>query len=298
MATMLMVVVVVFFVCNVLALVVNILEVMSINVIALNNTSNLLVTFNSSVNIVIYCIFGDKFKRIFFTMFCPPFIKRRSGGREFMTRYPAADTRELTAAGGRLHTCNGGGRTTFRQVHHHMNNGEVPAATASSTHRGIEDAYEANAAEDRRHQGAGHQSSLIPSNHNRGARSPYDDEDYSSLEDEEEHPQRVGLLKETLFSFGKLPFVLAMRNRREKKLSTASLALSPVVVPSINCINKSSATQTPPLRSRLLGRCGPYPEAKEQCNRTQHHQMFVPGSKHDITITVSVPIHLPSRSLS
>lgn len=43
-ATMLMVVVVVFFLCNILALVVNILEVMDINVIALNNTSNLLVT--------------------------------------------------------------------------------------------------------------------------------------------------------------------------------------------------------------------------------------------------------------
>ena len=41
---MLMVVVVVFFLCNILALVVNILEVMDINVIALNNTSNLLVT--------------------------------------------------------------------------------------------------------------------------------------------------------------------------------------------------------------------------------------------------------------
>ena len=43
-ATMLMVVVFVFFVCNVLALVVNILEVMNINIIALNNVSNLLVS--------------------------------------------------------------------------------------------------------------------------------------------------------------------------------------------------------------------------------------------------------------
>ena len=50
-ATMLMVVVIVFFVCNILALVVNILEVLDINVIELNNTSNLLVTFNSSVNL-------------------------------------------------------------------------------------------------------------------------------------------------------------------------------------------------------------------------------------------------------
>ena len=43
-ATMLMVIIVVFFLCNILALVVNILEVMDINVIALNNSSNLLVT--------------------------------------------------------------------------------------------------------------------------------------------------------------------------------------------------------------------------------------------------------------
>ena len=43
-ATMLMVVVFVFFVCNVLALVVYILEVMNINIEALNNMSNLLVS--------------------------------------------------------------------------------------------------------------------------------------------------------------------------------------------------------------------------------------------------------------
>ena len=67
---MLMVVVFVFFVCNVLALVVNILEVMAINVMELNSISNLLVTLNSSVNFIIYCIFGDKFKRIFLRLFC------------------------------------------------------------------------------------------------------------------------------------------------------------------------------------------------------------------------------------
>jgi hypothetical protein len=47
-ATMLMVVVFVFFVCNVLALVVNILEVMKIQIIALNNVSNLLVIILNS----------------------------------------------------------------------------------------------------------------------------------------------------------------------------------------------------------------------------------------------------------
>jgi len=43
-ATMLMAVVFVFFVCNILALVVNILEVMSIDIVELNNVSNLLVS--------------------------------------------------------------------------------------------------------------------------------------------------------------------------------------------------------------------------------------------------------------
>ena len=85
-ATMLMVVVFVFFVCNLLALVVNILEVMSITVNELNTTSNLLVTFNSSVNLVIYCIFGERFKRIFFNIFCPACLQSSSEGGHL--RYP------------------------------------------------------------------------------------------------------------------------------------------------------------------------------------------------------------------
>ncbi len=70
MATMLMIVVIVFFICNILALVVNVLEVMSIETTALTKISNLLVTFNSSVNFIIYCIFGEKFKRLFCHLFC------------------------------------------------------------------------------------------------------------------------------------------------------------------------------------------------------------------------------------
>ena len=54
-----MVVVIVFFVCNILALVVNILEVFNLNIIALNNVSNLLVTFNSSVNFLIYLFWNQ-----------------------------------------------------------------------------------------------------------------------------------------------------------------------------------------------------------------------------------------------
>merc|ERR1712038_1742565 len=63
-ATMLFCVVAVFFVCNLLALVVNILEHLDQTYHELTQTNNLLVTVNSSVNFIIYCIFSDKFKRM------------------------------------------------------------------------------------------------------------------------------------------------------------------------------------------------------------------------------------------
>jgi len=86
-ATMLMVVVSVFFICNILALVVNILEsVIKVEIIILNRISNLLVTLNSSVNFIIYCIFGDKFKRIFYQLCCP--VRANQMPQEFMQRYP------------------------------------------------------------------------------------------------------------------------------------------------------------------------------------------------------------------
>ena len=63
---MLMTVVVVFQICNIPPLIVNILEVSGVKEIPeLTQTSNLLVTVNSSVNIFIYIILGDKFKRVF-----------------------------------------------------------------------------------------------------------------------------------------------------------------------------------------------------------------------------------------
>lgn len=74
-ATMLLCVVVVFFKCNLLPLVINIIE--SFNIATDPNffdrmikTSNLLVTINSSVNFIIYVIFGEKFKRLFLILFC------------------------------------------------------------------------------------------------------------------------------------------------------------------------------------------------------------------------------------
>lgn len=78
-ATMLLCVVIVFFLFNVLALYINIKEaffdVYQVDVISV---SNLLVTLNSSVNFIIYVIFGEKFKRIFLLLFCKGRIGRES----------------------------------------------------------------------------------------------------------------------------------------------------------------------------------------------------------------------------
>lgn len=80
-ATMLLVVVLVFFLCNLLPLVTNAFEVFLgdefDNLDPLVKTSNLLVTINSSVNFVIYVIFGEKFKRVFLKIFCAGRIRPR-----------------------------------------------------------------------------------------------------------------------------------------------------------------------------------------------------------------------------
>ncbi|XP_068245096.1 FMRFamide receptor-like [Palaemon carinicauda] len=73
-AIMLLVVVSVFFVCNVLAFVINILEISEIILDELIITSNLLVTINSSVNFIIYCTFGQKFRNVFLKTFCSRFV--------------------------------------------------------------------------------------------------------------------------------------------------------------------------------------------------------------------------------
>lgn len=85
-ATMLLCVVVVFVLCNILALVTNVLEnFYGIIIDQLVKTSNLLVTINSSVNFVIYVIFGEKFKRLFLKLFCSQnmwFCGGALGGRD------------------------------------------------------------------------------------------------------------------------------------------------------------------------------------------------------------------------
>ncbi|KAK8753491.1 hypothetical protein OTU49_004665 [Cherax quadricarinatus] len=75
-AVMLLVVVTVFFVCNVLAFIINILELLDITIDLLTMASNLLVTINSSVNFIIYCIFGQKFRKLFLKMFCSGVLSR------------------------------------------------------------------------------------------------------------------------------------------------------------------------------------------------------------------------------
>lgn len=78
-ATMLLFVVIVFFLFNVLALYINIMEAFFNDIPDKEMMfSNLLVTLNSSVNFIIYVIFGEKFKRIFLQMFCKGRIGRDS----------------------------------------------------------------------------------------------------------------------------------------------------------------------------------------------------------------------------
>ena len=77
-AVMILIVVAVFFVCNTMALIINILEINGSSSIIdfLTPVSNLLVTINSSANFVIYCIFGKKFQRLLLNMFCLKILAR------------------------------------------------------------------------------------------------------------------------------------------------------------------------------------------------------------------------------
>ena len=60
---MLMVVVIVFVFCNVLAMVSNMLDAQKIDAVPVTQVSNLLVTINSSINLFIYCAFGKRFRK-------------------------------------------------------------------------------------------------------------------------------------------------------------------------------------------------------------------------------------------
>ncbi|XP_013773577.1 FMRFamide receptor-like [Limulus polyphemus] len=68
-AMMLFCIVGIFFVCNILALIVNIMEYFGEVINSMVAVSNLLVTVNSSINFIIYCIYGQKFKTMFLRIF-------------------------------------------------------------------------------------------------------------------------------------------------------------------------------------------------------------------------------------
>lgn len=79
-AIMLFCVVIVFVICNILPLTSNIFETFIYEPPRwLIQTGNLLVTVNSSINFIIYVIFGRKFKRIFMKLFCASriYVNRR-----------------------------------------------------------------------------------------------------------------------------------------------------------------------------------------------------------------------------
>ena len=61
----------------------------------LTQTNNLLITINSSVNFIIYCIFGEKFKRIFFKMFCSLTGQGSQRGQSELLRYPSHAYRQV-----------------------------------------------------------------------------------------------------------------------------------------------------------------------------------------------------------
>lgn len=84
-ASMLLGVVLVFFLCNLLPLVTNTYEAFYGGELAgldpLVKVSNLLVMLNSSVNFLIYVTFGEKFRRVFLKMFCGGGPRRDRGTR-------------------------------------------------------------------------------------------------------------------------------------------------------------------------------------------------------------------------
>ncbi|CAD7003237.1 FMRFamide receptor [Ceratitis capitata] len=87
-ATMLIFIVIVFFLLNFLALVVNIDEAFYNKIDhSLTKISNLLVTINSSANFLIYVIFGEKFKRIFLLIF---FKRRLSRDQPDLVHYESS----------------------------------------------------------------------------------------------------------------------------------------------------------------------------------------------------------------
>lgn len=149
---MLLCVVIVFLVCNVLPLVSNVYENMYVNPPGwLIQLGNLLVTFNSGVNFIIYVIFGRKFKRIFLKIFC-----RVSGetGLDCMGRPSRADSPDFQTNEDSIATnlSNVELRNSIRRLHgshhhHHHHHGSHHGSNSlrpgggGSTHSGGSNGY-------------------------------------------------------------------------------------------------------------------------------------------------------------
>jgi len=93
-AMMLFCVVAIFFICHILALVVNILEHFGKIYHPLTQTNNFLVTVNSSINFIIYCIFGDKFKRMVTCLLCSLIGREHASKHHDLIRYPSQYPRQ------------------------------------------------------------------------------------------------------------------------------------------------------------------------------------------------------------
>jgi len=112
-----MVVVLVFFTCNALPFIVNLMELFDFSYKPLTEISNLLVTLNSSCNIFIYSIFGEKFQRelckyvkrcALFRRFCGKCVPKGSRGQD--GEFYASKS---VCYGDRM-AANGGGRRKWR----------------------------------------------------------------------------------------------------------------------------------------------------------------------------------------
>jgi len=131
-ATMLLCVVAVFFIFNILAMAVNIFEAANILVDEMTRVSNLLVSLNSSVNFIIYCIFGDKFQRLFLRHFCCVWIRRSMSGRcspDIRDDMSAVSTHFTSANGDNLHL------SARRANHHPTGGGRLPLGRSSKMYQ-------------------------------------------------------------------------------------------------------------------------------------------------------------------
>nr|WDS50847.1 FMRFamide receptor like protein [Palaemon carinicauda] len=140
-AVMLLVVVTVFFLCNVLAFIINVLEMSRIVLDELTVTSNLLVTINSSVNFIIYCIFGQKFRRVFLKMFCSRILPA-SLARDRANSAYCEPSRVLTNGGGGETICLGHRRSHPLVTTHGTPRTSLNTTAESAYHNRRNDFYE------------------------------------------------------------------------------------------------------------------------------------------------------------